>query len=292
MSAQTRDRRAVRCVTRRSGVGILGCGRFGAFLARHLAKDFSVVVYDVLDRRAAARSAGAGWGSLEDVARCRWIVTAVPIGRLPEALAALAPRLAPSSVVVEVSSVKALPVRWLREILPSGTATVPTHPLFGPDSAARSLHGLPLVVCPLPEHVAAARRVSSFARSRGLRVVTLDAESHDRLMAETQALTFFLSRALNRLTLPNPAHLISTPSYRRLRRALASVALDTDELYRDLVHFNPHAESFVGELTSAVLAERMALFDPASLAARSKLSQSLLIEEAVAIRSTSVGNPR
>jgi prephenate dehydrogenase len=244
-------------------VGILGLGRFGSFLASRLGRDFAVVASDVEDRRDAARAVGARWGSLDEVASCPWVVTAVPIGRLRDALADLAPRLAPGATVVEVSSVKALPCRWLRELLPAGVAAVPTHPLFGPDSATRSLRHLPFVVCPLPGHERAARRIAAFGRARGLRVVKLDPDAHDRAMARTQALTFFLSRVLTRLDLPDPEGPVGTLSYRRLRAALASVARDTDELYMDLVRLNPHAAGFIKEVAEAVTAEGRALLrDP------------------------------
>jgi prephenate dehydrogenase len=243
----------------RPTLGILGFGRFGGFLASRLREDFTVVVSDVLDRREEARAAGARWGTVDQVAACRWIVPAVPIGRLRDALADLAPRLAPGATVVEVSSVKTLPSRWLRELLPSDVTAVATHPLFGPDSAARSLKGLPFVVCPLPSQAAAAARVCAYARRRGLRVVRLEAAEHDELMARTQALTFFLSRVLTRLDLPDPESPVGTLSYRRLRASLASVARDTDELYRDLVQLNPHARRFVEDVASAVAAERAGL---------------------------------
>lgn len=246
-------------VSGRPTLGILGLGRFGAFLASRLREDFTVVASDALDRRKEARAAGARWGTVDQVAACRWVVPAVPIGRLHDALADLAPRLGTGATVVEVSSVKALPSRWLRELLPSDVTAVATHPLFGPDSAARSLKGLPFVVCPLPGQAAAATRVCAYARRRGLRVVRLEADEHDELMARTQALTFFLSRVLTRLDLPDPEGPVGTLSYRRLRAALASVARDTDELYRDLVQLNPHARRFVEDVASVVAAERAAL---------------------------------
>ncbi len=248
----------------RPAIGILGLGRFGAFLASRLGRDFAVIATDVLDRREAARAVGARWGTVDEVAACRVVVPAVPIGRLRDALADLAPRLAPGTTVVEVSSVKALPSRWLRELLPPGVAAVPTHPLFGPDSAARFLRNLPFVVCPLPGHDQAARRVAAYARRRGLRVVRLDADEHDGLMARSQALTFFLSRVLTRLDLPDPEGPVGTLSYRRLRASLESVTRDTDELYRDLVRLNPHARRFVEEVAAAVAAERRALLEKAA----------------------------
>lgn len=243
----------------RSSVGILGCGRFGAFLASRLSRDFEVVVTDLRDRRDAARSAGARWGTLEEVARCAWVVLAVPIGELRRALAGLAPLLRPGSAVVEVCSVKSLPSRWLGELVPSGVGAVATHPLFGPDSARRTWRGLPLVVCPLPGKEAEARRLAAYGRLRGLRVVRLDPADHDRAMARTQALTFFLSRTLGRLDLPDPAGPVGTPSYRRLCAALESVSRDTDELYRDLVRFNPHAGAFLADFAEAVSAEAAVL---------------------------------
>jgi prephenate dehydrogenase len=89
--------------------------------------------------------------------------------------------------------------------------------------------------------------------------VSLDPETHDGLMARSQALTFFLSRVLGRMELPDPTGPVGTRSYRDLRAALASVSRDTDELYHDLIRHNRHARRFLLDLERAVVAEQAAL---------------------------------
>ena len=55
----------------------------------------------------------------------------------------------PGATVLDVASVKMLPSRWLERHMPETVHVVPTHPLFGPQSAAQGVAGRQLVICPL-----------------------------------------------------------------------------------------------------------------------------------------------
>jgi prephenate dehydrogenase len=72
----------------------------------------------------------------------------MPISAMRETLRQVTPLLREDALVVDVCSVKVYPVKWMRELLPDTVSILPTHPMFGPDSAAESLKDRKIVICP------------------------------------------------------------------------------------------------------------------------------------------------
>ena len=110
-------------------VGILGYGSFGQFLVRKLEKKLSLLVYDPFQKVPAKCIA-----SLEQIAECDFVVLAIPIDAYEPVLTEIKPMLSPSTVIVDIASVKTTPVGIIEDILP-GQSRVVMHPLFGPQSA-------------------------------------------------------------------------------------------------------------------------------------------------------------
>ena len=81
------------------------------------------------------------------------------------------------------------------DILGPAIAHVGCHPLFGPLSIARA-EPLRTVVCPSPLHPETARMARAFFDSIGSEVTEQDPASHDRFMALTHAMAFFIARGL------------------------------------------------------------------------------------------------
>ena len=220
-------------------IGIIGFGRFGALAARYLAEDVAVQVLDSGGRAAAIRAAGAEPADLAAVCRQPIVLLCVPIRAMREQIARIAPLLAPESLVVDVCSVKMAPVRWMLAGLPPSTPILATHPMFGPDSAAESLRGAKIVLC--PERIAAPRyaRIRRWLEQRDLVVIETTAEQHDRQIAVSLALTHFVGRSLAAFGAAPLA--IDTEGYKRLLHILGVVENDTWQLFEDMHCFNPFA---------------------------------------------------
>ena len=220
-------------------IGIIGFGRFGQLTARYLAGDLDVFVYNRSDKEDAIAAMGAAPVSLETVCNQPVVVLCVPISRMQDMLGVIGPLLKPSTVVVDVCSVKTLPVQWMQDILPAEVSILATHPMFGPDSAADSLTGRKIVLCPVrlsPERYACIRKTLA---SMGLVLMETTPEAHDRQIATTLALTHFIGRSLSRFGAP--ALDIDTEGYQRLRHILGVVKNDTWALFQDMHRYNPYA---------------------------------------------------
>ena len=230
---------AIDAMERNSAIGIVGFGRFGKLMARYLAVDCPVRVYDPSAQAHEVASAGAQPASLEAAAQCRVVILAVPISCLQQALEQIGPHLSPGSLVVDVCSVKEAPVEWMQKQLPSTTPILATHPMFGPDSAAESLEGRKIVICPVrmsPERCEAIRR---YLVAKGLVVIETTPAEHDRQIAVSLALTHYIGRSLAEMG-AKPQD-IDSEGYQRLLRILDVVENDTWQLFEDMHRFNRYA---------------------------------------------------
>lgn len=226
----------------RPDFGVIGFGRFGQLVAFHLGERGTVRVFDrkwapLGDRGISDANAQIGKARLEEVCRARFVVFAVPIRALRGALEEAAPYFRHGTLVADTASVKAWPVRWLRDCVPEHVEVIGTHPLFGPDSAGEGLAERKIVVVPV--RLRHPRVVRRFLESYGLEVLIRTAEEHDREVARTQALTHWIGRALERFG-AEPRE-IDTMGYRRLLEVLAYVNRDTLELFEDMQRWNPFA---------------------------------------------------
>jgi prephenate dehydrogenase len=223
-----------------SSIGIVGFGRFGALTARYLSKDFSVVVSTRSDKDAAIKACGARPVDFETACSQAVVILCMPISAMRETLIRVAPLLRKDALVIDVCSVKVYPLQWMRELLPANVSILPTHPMFGPDSAADSLQGCKMVLC--PERIDADRyeKIKDWLESRGLAVIETTADEHDEKIAVSLSLTHFIGRSLSAFGARDLD--IDTEGYKRLMHILGVVSHDTWQLFEDMHNFNPYAK--------------------------------------------------
>lgn len=219
-------------------VGILGYGRFGRALAGLLEE--AGHRYRALDPGAAVPEAkrAEDWAAL--AADADFLALAVPVPALAGAIEQAATVLRPGQVLFDVGSVKTGPCRSMEQILGPRHPFAGTHPLFGPVSLARAERPLRVVLCPSPLHPGAGRQVARLFEGLGCEVLEQNPEDHDRVMATTHALTFFLAKGL--LEVGAGADLPFTPpSFHSIQRTLESVRGDAGHLFATLQNENPFA---------------------------------------------------
>jgi prephenate dehydrogenase len=248
-------------------VAVLGYGRFGRALGGLLA-DGGVPhrAYDPVQQDDMASDVRAD--SLRDLVTGRsgaprpsFVVVSVPVPRIRAALIDLRPLLTPEQIVLDVGSVKVGPVASMAEILGADLPWVGTHPLFGPLSLALAERPLRVVVCPAPAaalggtvpatHVNAAARVRTLYEAIGCEVVEQTAEGHDRVMAHTHALTFFIAKGMidagAGMEVP-----FAPPSFQAIARTIETVRSDAGHLFTAIAHENPFAAEARKELVRAL----------------------------------------
>jgi len=246
-------------------VAILGYGRFGRALGQLFAEaGIAHRAYDpISDVPAEVRAE-----SLRDlVAGATTVVVAVPVTRIQAALTDLRAHLDPSQLVIDVGSVKVLPSASLTKVLGDAIPWCATHPLFGPLSLALAERPMRVVVCPAPSHFAHARTAAARTRDLyeriGCEVVEQTPEGHDRLMAHTHALTFFVAKGMidagAGMDVP-----FAPPSFQAISRTIETVRSDAGHLFAAIARDNPFAAEARKQLVQALSAIDRALDAPGS----------------------------
>ncbi len=231
-------------------VGIYGLGRFGTFYASLLSRVAGVKAWS----RDPARPAPPGVERVgeEELLSLPVVVLCVSISAMREVLARIGPRLAAGALVMDTCSVKEAPVGWMREILPAHARILGTHPMFGPDSAARGLAGLPMILC--PERIGAAELEqwrATFA-GMGLKVLAMSPAEHDRQAAFTQGVTHYIGRVLAGLDLQESP--IGTLGYRKLLEIIEQTCHDSWQLFLDLQRYNAYTRGMREQLSRSLSA--------------------------------------
>ncbi len=224
-------------------VGIVGFGAFGRLIAEHLHPDFELVVSDpagITDARFAGnvQAGNVRAGSIAEAAACDVVVLAVPIGALEAVIGDIRPHLRPGTIVMDVVSVKVLPVDIMKAMLPDFVEVIGTHPLFGPQSAVDGVAGRKIAICPV--RGCSGRRVAAFLRSTlGLKVYMTNPEEHDRQAAVVQGITHLIARVLVNME-PLPSQL-TTASFERLMEAIEMVRHDSEDVFEAIERDNPYS---------------------------------------------------
>ena len=229
-------------------IGILGYGRFGSAFAVLLAEHR----YDWLgwDSTNTVPQAHAAASVADLLARSDLIVLAVPVAAFETVLRELRPQLSSRHLVLDVCSVKQHPCALMDEVLGDDIAHVGCHPLFGPLSIARA-EPLRTILCPSPRHAEVALQVRALFESIGSETTEMDPAAHDRHMALTHAMAFFIARGLLDLGLDNDLHW-TPPSFAALAASIAAVRADAGHLFNAIQLENPYAAATRERLIEAL----------------------------------------
>jgi len=184
-------------------VALIGIGLIGSSLARVLRRDSPDTVIVACARRAetleAARRLDLADEVTDDpaaaVAGADLVVIATPLSAYAEIGRRIAPALREGAIVTDVGSVKSAAIRDLAPLLPTAVHFVPGHPVAGTEHSGPEAGFAELfrdrwcILTPLPDTDAGAlARVTALWEQAGMRVVTMDAEHHDRVLAMTSHL--------------------------------------------------------------------------------------------------------
>ncbi|NOK39486.1 prephenate dehydrogenase/arogenate dehydrogenase family protein [Corallococcus exercitus] len=232
-------------------VALVGYGRFGRALGTLL--EAVGVEHRALDPVADIPEPLRARSVPELLEGAELVVVAVPVPQMGDVLRALKPHLRPEHLVLDVGSVKVKPVEALTEVLGARVPWVGTHPLFGPLSLAMAERPMRVVLCPNPLHPEAAPRAGRFYEGLGCEVIEQTPEGHDRVMARTHALTFFVAKGM--VDSGAAADVPFAPaSFQALSRTIETVRADAGHLFNAIQQENPFATEARGRLLAALQA--------------------------------------
>jgi len=189
-------------------VALIGIGLIGSSLARVLRRDSPDTTIVACARRAetlaTVRRLALADETTDDPAQAAEGADLVIVATPLSAYAAIGERIAPvlkeGAILTDVGSVKQAVIRDLRPYVPEGVHFVPGHPVAGtehsgPDAGfAELFRERWCILTPLPE--TAPEAVAAVARmweTCGMRVVTMSADHHDKVLAMTSHLPHLIA---------------------------------------------------------------------------------------------------
>ena len=189
-------------------VALIGIGLIGSSLARALRRDSPGTAIVACARRAetlaAVRRLDLADETTDDPVRAAagadLVVIATPLSAYAEIGQRIAPALQPGAILTDVGSVKQAVIRDLQPHLPPGVHFVPGHPVAGTEHSgpeagfAELFHGRWCILIDLPETAPdAVARVERMWEQFGMRVVTMSADHHDKVLAVTSHLPHLIA---------------------------------------------------------------------------------------------------
>jgi prephenate dehydrogenase len=171
-----------------------GAGKMGAWFARYfLEHGHEVIISDIkVDKAgeiAKSMNVKMAASNVEAAKRADLILISTPIDVTPKVLVEIAPELSECTVLAEISSLKSRIIPVLKNIAKRGVKTLSLHPLFG--SGARGIVGEKIALIPVIDPLLEeelAKKIFPEAK-----IILVDCDLHDRIMALTLALTHFIN---------------------------------------------------------------------------------------------------
>ncbi|HKM79222.1 MAG TPA: prephenate dehydrogenase/arogenate dehydrogenase family protein [Candidatus Bathyarchaeia archaeon] len=175
-----------------------GAGRMGNWFARFLkANGYTVILTDKDGQTAKTLSKRYGFqfvsNQLEAASKAQVIILATPTKVTSAVLQQIAPAIKPTTLIVEISSIKRPIVGTIRKLQKKGIAILSIHPMFG--SGTTTIKGRRILVVTRPQNYE-ARRILSIFRMNGAGIIRCTLKKHDALASTILTLPHFINISL------------------------------------------------------------------------------------------------
>ncbi|EKE14630.1 MAG: arogenate dehydrogenase 2 [uncultured bacterium] len=209
-------------------VAIVGFGRFGKILKKLLENDFRLII---IDRN-----------NLEDITKADVVFYCVPISAFESVIKSHKKYFKDSHLLIDVLSVKIHPKKVFERYLKGiKTQALLTHPMFGPDSSKNGFDDLPIIIDKFKTSQENYLFWKNYFANKRLKVIEMTAQQHDQLAANSQGLTHFIGRLLEKFDLKSTE--IDSLGTKKLQEVMDQTCNDTWQLFSDLQNYNPYTKS-------------------------------------------------
>ncbi len=172
-----------------------GSGKMGRWFAQFLLKEGKEVVITGRNQRKlleAKQQLGVEVATnIKAVKNANVVLLSVPIDNFEEVVEQVCPYIHPEQVIIDISSVKALPVEIMHKHIKTGSV-LGVHPMFGPGTTGIANHNF--ILTPTNDaETALARKVKEYLEARGARTMLMSPNEHDEIMSVVLGLCHFIA---------------------------------------------------------------------------------------------------
>ncbi len=217
-----------------------GSGKMGRWFASYLLKEGKEVIITGRNERKlleVKQQLGVEVAtSNEAVKTADVVLISVPIDNFEEVVRQLQPYLHSNQVIIDITSIKVLPVETMHKYIKTGLV-LGVHPMFGP--GAKDIVNQNFVLTPTNEKEAAlAQKIKQYLEARGARATLMTPQEHDEMMAVVLGLSHFIAivSADTLLSFDSLRQMeaISGSTYKVLLTLAKSVVTEDPEFYASL----------------------------------------------------------
>lgn len=169
----------------------------GRWFARFLSKEGKEVIITGRDQRKlleVREQLGVEVATNIEAAReSDVVVLSVPIDGFETVVKEIAPCIRPGQIVVDVTSIKAVPVEIMHKYLKT-ELVLGIHPMFGPGASSLANHNFVLTPTSDAEK-ALAQKVEEYLEARDAKVSLMTPQEHDEMMTIVLGLSHFIALA-------------------------------------------------------------------------------------------------
>jgi len=233
-------------------VAIIGAGKMGRWFTRFfLEEGDSVVVSSRSEGKLLKLKEEFGVeiaSNIDAVKKADRVLICVPIENFEEVVKEIHSHVRPNQVVMDICSVKEMPVKVMHEYVKAGV-TLGIHPVFGP--GVKSVKGQSFILTPtVKKEEAFAENFKGWLEERGANVFIMSPRRHDELMSVVLGLPHFLGLVVCDALLDYGNFLemekVGGASYRMLLTLAEAVASEETEFYASLQMMLPEVEKIEG----------------------------------------------
>lgn len=220
---------------------IIGFGRFGQTLYRLIKDDYEVKVFDINNNQTKKLFLNIATGDLRSAYQSEIIFYCVPINKFEQTIKNHKKYIS-NQLLVDVLSVKTYPKKIFNRYLKySNAEMLLTHPMFGPDSSKNGFASLPVVLDKFKTSSKKYQFIKEYFVSKGLKVIEMSAEEHDKTVAKSQAMTHLVGRVLKDFDyLKSP---INTTGDKKMIEIIEQTCNDSVDLFYSMQNYNPYTKN-------------------------------------------------
>ncbi len=223
-------------------IAVVGAGAMGCWFAQNLKRQgHKIVLFDKERKnaiRAARRIKCASVRKMESALKnAEAVIIAVPISETPSTIERVLKSISSSTIVVELSSVKAPLAHIIPQLKKRENTVLLLHPLFGPGAGEKVEKTI--VLTPLRDAMREKRVLRSLFP--WARIVVMSLREHDRAMAYLMALTRISLLALLKCWQPY-RNIPPTTSQKLLLLAASTLLNESPTLLTQIIKENPYTK--------------------------------------------------
>ena len=234
-------------------VAVIGAGKMGRWFTKYFHDEgFSVVVSSRTKSKAESLAdefdVEVARSNLDAIDGSDWILVCVSLDSLETILKEIGPHVRPNQVVMDIGSIKEIPVNLLHKYVKHGVK-LGTHPVFGP--GAKNLQRQNFILTPISENEKQfASKFRKWLEKRGAEVSVLPPRKHDLLMSLVLGFPHFVGLvagdALVNFSGFVDAKMVAGASFKLLLTLAEAVSSEEPKFYSNLHMSLPEMEKIEG----------------------------------------------